>query len=115
MILFFIIYNVFCFCFLAISFLYRKTILSFDENQCIIYKNGIKIITVKNGSANYRFLVYIFNNTNKEITIKELEENVFYGGIISLKKAVYNTPFNKDIILKHFSFYNGYLIFSDQI
>ena len=115
MLTFLIFNNILCGVFLIVKYTHKVSKLSFSLDNCTVYKNGEKITSIKRGSANYRFICYLFENINREITIKELGDNVFFGGVSSLSKIVSNTPLSREIINKHFTISNKIIIFKSEI
>lgn len=89
--------------------------LTFDRDKKIVFCDGQKVISVREGSANFRFIDYIFTNKNQEISLSELEGIVFFGNDVNLNKAISNTNLPKEIIKKAFKVNDKKLIFNDTV
>lgn len=89
--------------------------ITFDRDKKIVLCNDIKLISLREGSTNFRFIDYIFNNKNKEISISDLEGVVLFGNDINLNKVISNTNLPKEIIRKAFSVKGNTFIFNDHI
>ncbi len=89
--------------------------LTFDRDKKIVCCDGQKLISVREGSANFRFIDYIFNKKNQEISLSELEGVVFFGNDINLNKAISNTNLPKEIIKKAFKVKAKKLVFNDTV
>lgn len=87
----------------------------FDRDAKIVSCDGIKLISLREGSANFRFIEYIFENKNKEISLSELENGILFGNDLNLSKVISNTNLPKDIIKKAFNVKGDVLIFNDKI
>lgn len=68
-----------------------------DKDTNKLYNNDELIVSLRYGSANYRLLCYLFDNSNREVTEEELESTVFKGQSIYLKKLIANTKLPDDI------------------
>ncbi|KJG56015.1 hypothetical protein UA38_16775 [Photobacterium kishitanii] len=67
----------------------KKEGLFFSESDKCVYLNNKKILNLRSCSMNYRFMKYLFDNSNRVITEKELKDNVFFRDIY-INKLVSN-------------------------
>lgn len=108
-------------CVAVVSYLYllrffsaKEQQLHFDESTKTVYFDGQKVISVRDGSGNYRFIKYIFNNVGRPISVDELEKKVFFGQNVNLVKVLSNTHLPKEIIVAFFSVSKDSLIFKNK-
>lgn len=85
--------------------------LHFSESEKCVYFGEECILTLRSSSMNYRFIKYLFENINREISEKELEENVFFRPVY-INKLVSNLKFPADVRDSVFTIGNGTIIFS---
>ena len=76
---FFCIMTVVSYVYLLMSFENKEKRLSFDDKTKTVFCDGHKVISVRDGSGNYRFIKYIFEHIDKPISVTDLETNVFFG------------------------------------
>ncbi|PSW63399.1 hypothetical protein C0W54_01960 [Photobacterium kishitanii] len=116
----FILVVLFC-CVAVVSYLYllqvflaKEKLLQFDESTKTVYFSGQKVISVRGGSGNYRFIKYIFDNVGRPISVAELEKKVFFGQNVNLVKVLSNTHLPKEIITIFFSVSKDSLTFKNK-
>jgi hypothetical protein len=111
---FIILFEIIIYLFIGITFHLcnrKKSGLHFSETDKCVYLNGENILNLRSCSMNYRFIKYLFNNSNRVITEKELEENVFFRDVY-VNKLVSNIKFPTDVRESVFTIENRTIIFS---
>ena len=98
MLIFFCIVTVVSYIYLLMSFDNKEKHLYFDDKTKTVLCDGKKIISVRDGSGNYRFIKYIFEHSNRPISVTELETYVFFRQNINIVKVLSNTHLPKEII-----------------
>ena len=89
----------------------RKNLgLRFSESDKCVYFNNENILNLRSCSMNYRFIKYLFDNSNRVITEKELEENVFFREVY-INKLVSNLNFPTNVRESVFTIENKTIIF----
>lgn len=78
-----------------------------DDNQLTV--NDEVVLTVRPGSANYRFLRYMFENSNKAVPISMIYEHTGIDSNVYINKLVCNTHIPKEIRQHMFKIDNGYV------
>ena len=80
----------------------KKEGLFFSESDKCVYLNNKNILNLRSCSMNYRFMKYLFDNSNRVITEEELKKNVFFRDIY-INKLVSNlnlpTEIKEDIFI----------------
>ncbi|MEC6795770.1 hypothetical protein VXS03_01750 [Photobacterium sp. S4TG1] len=114
MLIFFCIMTVVSYIYLLMSFDEKERCLSFDEKTKTVFCDGKKIISVRDGSGNYRFIKYIFDHPDSVISVTELEANVFFGQNVNIVKVLSNTHLPKEIINTFFCVSKNSLIFKNK-
>ncbi|SMY15098.1 hypothetical protein [Photobacterium aquimaris] len=92
----------------------REQKLHFDEQTKTLFCDGKKVISVRDGSGNYRFIKYIFQHPDRAISVTELETHVFFGQSINIVKVLSNTHLPKEIINTFFAVNKDSLIFKNK-
>lgn len=111
---FIILFEIIIYLFIGITFHLcnrKKLGLHFSETDKCVFLNGENILNLRSCSMNYRFIKYLFNNSNRVITEKELEENVFFRDVY-VNKLVSNIKFPTDVRESVFTIENRTIIFS---
>ena len=85
--------------------------LHFSESDKCVYLNNESILTLRSCSMNYRFVKYLFDNQDRVITEKELEDNIFFREVY-VNKLVSNIKLPNDIRDAVFTIDNRTIIFS---
>ncbi|MUK90873.1 hypothetical protein GNP80_00190 [Aliivibrio fischeri] len=93
------------------QFICCENVLFFNEDEKCVYFGRECILTLRSSSMNHRFVKYLFENINREISEKELEENVFFRPVY-INKLVSNLKFPADVRDSVFTIGNGTIIFS---
>ncbi len=114
MLIFFCIITVVSYIYLLISFYCKEKNLYFDDSTKTVFCDGIKVITVRDGSGNYRFIKYIFENIDRPISVTELEKYVFFGQNVNIVKVLSNTHLPKEIINSFFCVSKNSLTFKNK-
>lgn len=87
-----------------------KAVLAFNEESRKVTLNDSPILTVRAGSANYRFLHYMFSNSDQEIHIDKLYREAGISSNVYINKLICNTNIPKDIREKVFSVTDSHVI-----
>ncbi|MCD9528766.1 hypothetical protein [Photobacterium carnosum] len=111
---FFCIMTVVSYVYLLMSFENKEKRLSFDDKTKTVFCDGDKVISVRDGSGNYRFIKYIFEHIDKPISVTDLETNVFFGQNVNIVKVLSNTHLPKEIINTFFCVSKNSLIFKNK-
>ena len=114
MLIFFCIITVVSYIYLLISFYCKEKNLYFDDSTKTVFCDGKKIISVRDGSGNYRFIKYIFENIDRPISVTELEKYVFFGQNVNIVKVLSNTHLPKEIINSFFCVSKNSLTFKNK-
>ncbi|SJZ49756.1 hypothetical protein [Photobacterium toruni] len=114
MFIFFCFMTVISYIYLLISLKDKEKHLSFDDKTKTVFCDGKKVISVRDGSGNHRFIKYIFENTDRQISVTELETDVFFGQNVNIVKVLSNTHLPKEIINMFFSVSKNSLIFKNK-
>lgn len=101
---------VLCFLCIALFFLFqmessekhKKHIVSYNNKKLIIDEFFI-VASFRRGSLNCELFEYLNANQNKEITLRELEDNVFRGRNVNFCKVVDSFGFRGDLKKVFFS------------
>lgn len=110
---FIILFEIVLFLFIGVIFYIcnRKNLgLRFSESDKCVYFNNENILNLRSCSMNYRFIKYLFDNSNRVITEKELEENVFFREVY-INKLVSNLNFPTNVRESVFTIENKTIIF----
>ena len=111
---FIILFEIIIYLFVGITFHLsnrKASGLYFSEVDKCIYLNNESILTLRSCSMNYRFVKYLFDNQDRVITEKELEDNVFFREVY-VNKLVSNIKLPNDIRDAVFTVDNRTIIFS---
>ncbi|MEC6897485.1 hypothetical protein [Photobacterium piscicola] len=114
MLIFFCVMTVVSYIYLLMSFDEKEQHLYFDDKTKTVFCDGKKIISVRDGSGNYRFIKYIFEHTDRPISVTELEAHVFFGQNINIVKVLSNTHLPKEIISTFFCVSKNSLTFKNK-
>lgn len=114
MLVFFSTVTVVSYIYLLWSFCQVEKHLSFDDKAKTVFCNGEKVISVRDGSGNYRFIKYIFDHIDKPISVTDLEKEVFFGQSVNIVKVLSNTHLPKEIINGFFSVSKNSLVFKNK-
>ncbi|PTB34035.1 hypothetical protein [Photobacterium phosphoreum] len=114
MTIFFSAVSVGAYIYLLTLMLEREQQLHFDDKTKTLFCDGKKVISVRDGSGNYRFIRYIFQHTDRPISVADLEANVFFGQNVNIVKVLSNTHLPKDIINTFFSVSKDSLTFKNK-
>ncbi|PQJ40691.1 hypothetical protein BTN98_03180 [Photobacterium aquimaris] len=79
--IFFSAVSVGAYIYLLTLMLEREQKLHFDEQTKTLFCDGKKVISVRDGSGNYRFIKYIFQHPDRAISVTELETHVFLAKV----------------------------------
>lgn len=88
----------------------KENELRLDKEDYSLWLNDEKVISFRNGSINFRFISYLFDNPGRQITTSELERNVFFDNSINLNKVMRNTGIPADIVKQHFELKKGHIL-----
>lgn len=88
----------------------KENELKLDKEDYSLWLNDEKVISFRNGSINFRFISYLFDNPGRQITISELERNVFFDNSINLNKVMRNTGIPTNIAKQHFELKKGHIL-----
>ncbi|WP_305812762.1 hypothetical protein [Photobacterium leiognathi] len=88
----------------------EKLGLYFNDTDSCVYNGDELILKLRYNSTNYKFVSYLFNNIGREITEKELEDNVFCRPVY-INKLVSNINLPPEIRDKTFNIRGGKVIF----
>ncbi|WP_163921494.1 hypothetical protein [Photobacterium sp. Alg240-V54] len=114
MTIFFSAVSVGAYIYLLTLMLEREQQLYFDDKTKTLFCDGKKVISVRDGSGNYRFIKYIFQHPDRAISVTELETHVFFGQNINIVKVLSNTHLPKEIITTFFAVNKDSLIFKNK-
>lgn len=114
MLIFFCVMTVVSYIYVLISFDEKEQQLHFDDKTKTLFCDGKKVISVRDGSGNYRFIKYIFQHTDRPISVADLEANVFFGQNVNIVKVLSNTHLPKEIINTFFSVSKDSLTFKNK-
>lgn len=112
--IFFSAVSVGAYIYLLTLMLEREQQLYFDDKTKTLFCDGKKVISVRDGSGNYRFIKYIFQHPDRVISVTELETYVFFGQNINIVKVLSNTHLPKEIINTFFVVNKDSLIFKNK-
>lgn len=112
--IFFSAVSVGAYIYLLTLMLEREQQLYFDDKTKTLFCDGKKVISVRDGSGNYRFIKYIFQHPDRVISVTELEAYVFFGQNINIVKVLSNTHLPKEIINTFFVVNKDSLIFKNK-
>lgn len=114
MTIFFSAVSVGAYIYLLTLMLEREQQLYFDDKTKTLFCDGKKVISVRDGSGNYRFIKYIFQHPDRVISVTDLETYVFFGQNINIVKVLSNTHLPKEIINTFFVVNKDSLIFKNK-
>ena len=94
---------------LCLQLLNKEDELKLDREDHSLWLNDERIINFRHGSTNLRFISYLFEHSERQITISELEKNVFFNNSINLNKVMRNTGIPAHIAKQHFELKKGHV------
>ena len=104
MIPFLLLLNSIFFLFFCLQIQCKEDELKLDDEDRSLWLNDKKIISFRSGSINLRFISYLFNHSDRSVTVSELEKNVFFDNSINLNKVMRNTAIPTHIAEQHFEY-----------